>query len=162
MFVVSFYNSLTPLPLLTLIVFFTIGFWLDKFGMLYLNSSPNYVTKDMSKLMLRIMEVDIVIFTLGNLVTMILVNAKQPPILVHHSGLYHILPLGFIKIALIAFLIAVIYKLTVELVEKMSNIGYRSKEKTYSDVMNSFRHYYWSSNPATKLGEERQFEFSRA
>ena len=143
-FLVSFYNSLTPIPLIALIGFFTLGFWLDKLSMFYRNSTPISVTKCMSKLMLQIMEIDMIIFTFGNLVTMILVNNRQPPILVHHSIFYKVLPLGFIDISIIALAIALIYKIVVEIVDHVGSRGYQSKEKSYSEVINSFRQYYWS------------------
>ena len=113
---ISFFGSLSPMPLVTLILFFIIHYWLDKYNMLRRNSNPLSLSKCISKLMLRVMELDIIVFGLGNLITMILVQIKQPPVQQKHSIFYRWLHLSYIQMALVSLIIALLYKLIVELI----------------------------------------------
>ena len=113
---ISFFGSLSPMPLVTLILFWLIHYWLDKYNLLRRNSNPLSLSKCISRLMIRVMELDIIIFGLGNLITMILVQIKQPPVQAKHSVFYRLLHLSYIEMSLVSLIIALLYKLIIELI----------------------------------------------
>lgn len=68
--VVSFFSSVAAVSNLVLLVFFLANYWVDKWNLLRKNSNPVQVTKKMGYLMFTLMQLDLLVFALGNFVSM--------------------------------------------------------------------------------------------
>ena len=90
------------------------------------------------------MEVDVIIFALGNLITMILIQLKQPPVKDKQSIFFNLLHLNFIQMAAVGLIIAILYKIIVEVVASLNSKYRQSKTKTYSQTHHLFRKHYWT------------------
>jgi hypothetical protein len=66
------------------------------------------------------------------------------------------LHLDYIQMAMVGFLIAIVYKLLIEIISRLFK-PYRTKAKTFSQAVPHFRYKYWTQNPATKLAEEGRY-----
>ena len=126
------------MPLLA-ILFFIVQYWLDKYNLLKRSSNPVSLTKNLTQLMIQVMEIDIIIFCLGNLITMVLIEKKQPPIKDSNSNF----PFSFIQLSYIALIIAIFYKIIVEIASRFTP-SYQNTAKAYGESRSLFRHRYWT------------------
>ena len=100
-------------------------------NLLYRHSNPISLTKQTISFILRVMEFDVIIFAFGNLITTLVLRMKQPPAIDSHSIFYKVIPLSYIGLAITALIVAIVYKLIIELLGKFFK-PYYSNEKSYS------------------------------
>lgn len=134
MLVGSFFFSVAWISTLLLFTIFIANYWIDKWNLLKRNSSPIPIDKKTGYLLLLFLQLDLVVFALGNFTSMFLVTLPTFSTRNTESDLnrmFHI-HLDHEQIAIVGLTMAVVFSLITILLPPICCRDYKNKTKSYS------------------------------
>ena len=134
MLVGSFFFSVAWISTLLLFTIFIANYWIDKWNLLKRSSSPIPIDKKTGYLLLLFLQLDLVVFALGNFTSMFLVTLPTFSTRNTESDLnrmFHI-HLDHEQIAIVGLTMAVVFSLITILLPPTCCRDYKNKTKSYS------------------------------
>lgn len=156
----SLFYSIASITCLVLLGIFLINYWIDKWNLLRRCSNPISINTDIGFVMLRLMQFEILVFALGNFLTMHLVDLPHLSSRNQESYLSRALHLhlDYKQTATLGLIIGALFLLITHFMPSNFWRDYKSKRKTFSEAVHMFRNTYWNSNPASRFAKEDQYE----